>query len=266
MKFHTCAACLAVVAGVLSIPPARATDISTGFDLLETRPGAFFDATAFGLGIIPMIGREVGPAFTDTIYSRDNGFTCSIPPCFGNTVNIHVFAMSLESAAPINIGGSFFDLFYDINDTAGLIPLSTLPQPDVLNPSTGTYTIDELGSVGTYDLSLTISADVILSAVGQGPNYAPALGNSDCSQVVAIGGCHFSAPTIAISATGGTWQTTPVLDDAHNATFPAGSFYVSDTGNVTGPLPNQVALTPEPAAFVPLAATLCAFALRRRRL
>src|SRR5436190_23090736 len=100
-----------------------ATDISTGFDLFQTAPGAFFDATGFGLGIIPMVGLPIGPGVTDTIIQRDNGFLCAAPPCLGNTVNIHMFALSLQSAAPINIVRNFFDVFADTNDPAGVIAL-----------------------------------------------------------------------------------------------------------------------------------------------
>jgi hypothetical protein len=256
--------------GVMAVPIAFSADVQSGFDLLQTQPGAFFDATAFGLGIIPMVGRPIGPWITDTIIERDNGFTCPTPPCGGNTVNIHVFAQSLESAAPINIGGSFFDVFYDINDTAGIIPFSTLPQPDALNPSTGIYTVDEdgTGSGGTYDMSLTVWADVILTAVGQGPNSAPALGNSDCSQIITVGGCHFAAPAISLSSTGGVWQTTWFPNDLHNATYPAGGFYTTTMGNVTGPHPLAPAVGPEPASSLLFAGGMLGIIgqqLRKRR-
>lgn len=241
--------------------PASATDISTGFDLFETAPGAFFDATGFGLGIIPMVGLAIGPGPTDTIIARDNGFTCAVPPCLGNTVNIHMFALSLESAAPINIGGSFFDVFADINDTAGVIPLSVLPQPDALNPSTGTLTVDELTNAGgTFDSSLTVWADIIIADVGQGRTEAAALSNSNC----AAPPCHFAAPAISLSSTGGSWQTTAPPLDLHNVTYPAGSFYITDMGNHTGPHPVTPALAPEPGSFVMLGAGLIALYAGRR--
>src|SRR5947209_17029563 len=147
MNIRLTGTALAMMLG-LTVHSAFATNIFTGFDLFKTAPGAFFDATGFGLGIIPMVGAPIGPYLTDTIISRENGFACAAPPCLGNTVNTHVFALGLESAGPINIGGSFFDIFMDINDSAGVIPLSLLPQPDVLNPSTGTLTVDELTASG----------------------------------------------------------------------------------------------------------------------
>jgi len=240
-----------------------ATDISVGYDLFHTAPGSFFDATGFGLGIIPMVGLELGPGNTDTIVQRDNGFSCAVPPCLGNTVNIHMFALSLVSAAPINIGGSFFDVFADINDTAGVIPLSVLPQPDALNPSTGTLTVDELTALGgTFDSSLTVWADIIIADVGQGRTEPAALSNSNC----AAPPCHFAAPAISLSSTGGIWQTTPGLLDPHNATYPAGSFYITDMGNHTGPHPVIPALsTPEPGSFVLLGAGAGIVAYLKRR-
>ena len=253
-----------ILFGCLAGQSLFATDVSTGFDLFETAPGAFFDATAFGLGIIPMVGLPIGPWVTDTIIERDNGFTCGVPPCLGNTVNIHMFALSLESAAPVNIGGSFFDVFADINDTAGVIPLAALPQPDVLNPSTGTLTIDELtAGGGAFDSGLTVWADIIISPVGQGRNSGPALSNSNCAQVVTSGGCHFAAPAISLSSTGGTWQTTPPLGDLHSPTYPAGSFYITDMGNHTGPHPVTAALAPEPGTFLLLAGAAIVALLRR---
>jgi hypothetical protein len=239
-----------------------ATNIVVGFDLLTTAPGAFLDATGFGLGIIPLVGVPLGPGNTDTIIERDNGFNCAAPPCLGNTVNTHVFALSLVSAAPVNIGGSFFDIYYEINDSAGEIPLSILPQPDVLNPSTGTLTVDELtASGGTFDSSLTIWADVIMADVGQGRNEPAALANGNC----ATPPCHFAAPAISLSSTGGTWSTSASVLDAHNLTYPAGSFFI-DSINQTGPLPVDVASIPEPGTFVSIASgALMVFLLRRGR-
>ena len=245
----------------LTLQPVFATDVSTGFDLYTNAPGSFFDATAFGLGIIPMVGYPFGPYTTNIIYERDNGFTCATPPCLGNTVNIHMFAFALESASPVNIGGSFFDVFETINDTAGVIPLSSLPQPDVLNPSTGTYTVDEqTGSGGAFDMSMTIWADVIIADVGQGINEAAALSNSNC----ATPPCHFSAPAISISETGGTWDTTAAINDLHSGTYPAGSFYVSGTGNVTGPIQYTESLSPEPSSALLLAGALLGLYAGRR--
>jgi hypothetical protein len=82
---------------------------------------------------------------------------------------------------------------------------------------------------------------------------------------VSVGGCHFSAPTISLSSTGGTWQTTPQTFDLHNATFPAGSFYISNMGNHTGPHPVQPALAPEPGSFVLLGAGLMGLGVARRK-
>jgi len=144
-----------------------ATDISPGFDLLQTAPGTFFDATPFGLGIIPMVGLPIGPGITDTIVERDNGFVCPAPPCLGNTVNIHLFALSLHSAAPINVGGSFFDVFAEIDNSAGVIPLSILPQPDALNPSTGTLTIDANSVQVNAKTTMSLQAKGAMTIGGQ---------------------------------------------------------------------------------------------------
>jgi hypothetical protein len=246
----------------VAAPSVFAADVQTGFDLFQTKPGAFFDGTGFGLGIIPMVGVPIGPWTTDTIVQRDNGFTCPSPPCLGNTVNFHLFALSMMSAFPVNIGGSFFDVFMDINDSAGVIPLFDLPQPDALNPSTGTLTVDELtGSGGTFDSSLTVWADIILADVGQGRNEAAALSNSNC----AAPPCHFAAPAVSMSSTGGIWQTAWFPNDLHNATYPAGGFFIDTLGNDTGPHPMDVALGPEPANWLLIAGGVLAMRVRQLR-
>src|SRR5437016_2197200 len=66
MKFVTSALCVAVV-GIATVPLALAADVNPGFDLLHTAPGAFFDGTGFGLGILPLVGVPLQGSNTDTI-------------------------------------------------------------------------------------------------------------------------------------------------------------------------------------------------------
>jgi hypothetical protein len=157
----------------------------------------------------------------------------------------------MESVAPVNIGGSFFDIFVDINNSGGAIPQSMLPQPDALTPSTGSLTVTEnaSGTGGTYTSTLNVFADVLIEPTGTGTiaQHIPDL----------IG--------VTLSSTGGTWSTTPGATDLHNATYPAGGFYITNVGTHTGPHPVTQSTAPEPASYILMGAGICALAMIKWR-
>ena len=113
------AAMLALAAVVMPVP-AGALDIGFGSDYLHTPGGgpSFFD---FGgpIGAVDFQGLPLDPATlgnTDTIVRRQDGCVFFFGSC---DIEIEMVALSLVSVAPVNVGGTFFDVFVDL-DPGGL--------------------------------------------------------------------------------------------------------------------------------------------------
>jgi hypothetical protein len=90
--------------------------VALGSDYLQTQPGSSFN---FGPGIgvvnfmgVPLTGALIPPGYqqslagTDTIVQRQADADIN-----GNPIPIQLMALSVESTAPVNVGGSFFDVF-----------------------------------------------------------------------------------------------------------------------------------------------------------
>jgi hypothetical protein len=118
---------------LLGLPQsASAFNIIKGTDFLHT-PGNGNTSFDFGTGIdvVTFKGLTIGPGNTDTKITRlqdaifdDNND--GILERTSATINIQLTALSLESIAPVNVGGNLYDVFVGL--TAN-------------NPSTGTMTI-----------------------------------------------------------------------------------------------------------------------------
>jgi hypothetical protein len=152
------------------------------------RPGRASKQPVQGFAIRPGV---TGPGNTDTVIQR----TGSIPDGATGTIPLQLVELSLKSTSPVNIGGSFFDVFVDVN----AIPPGPQNMPtgppvyDTLSPSTGTTTIDTNGPTGgAFHSFFNVFADVILTAPG-GDLSNPA-------QVVS----HFTQSGFAESVSG-TW-------------------------------------------------------------
>jgi hypothetical protein len=87
---------------------ALASSILLGSDYLTTVADTFFDFP--GIGPVPLEGRPIGPGNTDTIVQRQAD---AILPALGSSdmIPIEMVALSLQSTRPVNIDGSFFDVF-----------------------------------------------------------------------------------------------------------------------------------------------------------
>lgn len=217
--------------------PAGADPIGPGgFDLLHTVP---FVTTLGPLGQVALRGAPIGPGDTDTIVRR----TGELPSGGTGTIDIELVALSLESSAPIEFGGSFFDVFVTIN----ALGLPGLSQPDALQPSLGMITItshDDAAGGGTFDSFFDVFADVTLVPVGAGQPF------------------HTPAPLLHLENTGGTWSHDPSAGYPATRAFPANGFY-------PGPIPHQgahpvVPSSPEPSTLLLLGAGTAALAAQRR--
>jgi hypothetical protein len=168
-------------AGVAAPATSSASPVSAGFDNFRSIPGngdhtntmaagTWFD---FGgqIGIVDFAGLPIGPGRTDTIVERlgDANFpfegTNLWPgdPTLGTatTIDIELVALSLVSIAPIDLGGTLFDVFMVV---------------DPVTRSLGTMTLEhewadsgDLDPEGTFDSQISVWVDAMFVPVGGGP-------------------------------------------------------------------------------------------------
>jgi hypothetical protein len=209
---------------------SRAADeiIPAGPDLLFTNPGTFFIFP--GIGQVNFLGRPNAQG-VDTIIQRLNPI--QIDDTIGSTqmINTQITLLNLQSAAPVNIGGSFFDVFVH------LTPNTVSPGNLTITQTVNGEGIPEGTFVSFFDIFFT--ADFSQGGV---TSPCPIPGN----------GCSFE-----LTLTGnGTWT-----DDLGNQ-FLAGRVTESHPGNgvhIATPIP-------EPSAALLISAGLCLLGLVRRRL
>jgi hypothetical protein len=193
-----------------------------GYDLLSTGSGTQDNLSSAGLGTVTFQGvalpssAEAGTA--DTIVCRITPLPNPIPPG-GATLQIQIVALSLESAGTVicnnshcgSYSGKAVTVYATINQTNGVIPITQLPQPDALTPSTGSMTVypnDTFNTNGT-----TVQADLIVVPLGDPVTSTPIFTTP--------------MPSDTISASGSSWTTTPPPGYPTSQTFPPGGFYVN---------------------------------------
>jgi hypothetical protein len=209
---------------------ALADPILPGFDLFNTRPGTFH--------IIPNIGIVLftgGPPLipetnTDTIVERLQGID-PLPVGGMGTIDIILRELSLQSVAPVLIGGTLFDI------TATAAPMQSLGSMTIFHT-----TVDG----GTFTSILPV--DVLLTFMPVG------------------GGMSFSTTFSTILTSNCVWTHTPPPGYPTRPEFPSGGFFVvGPCVEVSLPLQNEVhivepAQVPEPATLLLLASGLMGIA------
>jgi len=193
-----------------------ADPIDPGFDLFKTPAGGGqLDLTAFGVGIIPLVGKPIGPGNTDTIVERTTG----LPDLATGVIQAEIVALSLVSINPVTINFGGGPQLWDVS--VGLDPN---------NPSTGeidVLTHDPTG--GTFDSFFDIFARITFSQVG--------------------GTTQVSTDRMDMIASSGTnWSHTRPLGYPEHQIYPAGGFYPGPIDH-TGPHPHVDPATPEPASL-----------------
>jgi len=177
----------------------HASTILLGSDYFQTVSGTFF--TFPGIGPVQFQGGPpVGPGNTDTIVQRQADATAipGGPPAL--PIPIQIESLSLKSIAPVNVGGSFFDVFVDLAGTQ----------------SKGTMTISENASStgGTFNSFLPVNFDAMFKPVGGGTGFmipgSTTLTGTDTQWTTII-------PTSAVAVSG------PVGDQAANVHGPLGA-------------------------------------------
>jgi hypothetical protein len=241
-------------------PGAKAAPITAGFDLFTTGPsqlvipnGPCMNGCTFqGFPISP---GTTGPGNTDNIVQR----TGSLPDGGTGPIASQLVELSLKSTSPVNIAGSFFDVFVTLNALPGglnNIPVGP-PQYDALPASTGTTTVltNNGTSGGTFSASYTVNADVILTVRGGDP--------SNPAQVTS----HSPLPSFTETIQG-TWHPPgPCVPNTGPGTAVCqnGGFSPTPITVISGPLAWSPATVPDPSTALLFGSGLVGLAVAGRR-
>jgi len=202
----------------LSVLPLSA-QINAGYDLLQTGSGASVDLSSLSLGVVQLHGNpwDTSLGNTDTIMNRTQTI-----PSGGGTSNVNVTALFMKSNSSVTYKNQSVDVYVTLNNSAGKIATTTLPQPDALSASSGSVTVS---SGGTFDSNITVNADLIFVKAGTSV--------TDPNNYVD----HRAASSITLTSTGSSWTSTPPAGYPSSATFPSGGgFYPRPTHNNSHPV------------------------------
>jgi len=202
----------------LSVLPLSA-QINPGYDLLQTGSGASVDLSSLSLGVVQLHGNpwDTSLGNTDTIMNRTQTI-----PSGGGTSNVNVTALFMKSNSSVTYKNQPVDVYVTLNNSAGKIATTTLPQPDALSASSGSVTVS---SGGTFDSNITVNADLIFVKAGTSV--------TDPNNYVD----HRAASSITLTSTGSSWTSTPPAGYPSSATFPSGGgFYPRPTHNNSHPV------------------------------
>lgn len=161
---------LAVALGLLLPLPGHAQPVGIlgGADYLTTVEGTYFD---FGgpIGPVNLVGKPIDPAAlrqTDTIIQRLQSIDLPTPGSSG-TSDLVITDLSLQSQSPINLGGSFFDVFVE------LTPGTT--SGGQMTVTRSTLNSDPAQLYGTFDSFFDVWFDVSFTEVGGGSSFSQSL-------------------------------------------------------------------------------------------
>ena len=198
---------------LLLASPLPVSAQSAGYDLLQTGSGASVDLGS--LGNVPLQGVPIQTSLgnTDTIMHRTQDTVG------GGKTPVEVTALFMKSKSSITYNNQPVDVYVTVNNSGGKIATSVLPQPDSTS-SSGTVTVN---SGGTFDSSITVTADLIFvkagTSVTNSSNYVD----------------HKAASPITLTSTGSSWGSSAPAGYPSSSSFPSGGFYPSPVHN--GPHP-----------------------------
>jgi len=174
-------------------------DVLLGSDYLQTQAGTDFN---FGgsIGVVNFSGLPIGPGLTDTIVQRQQDAFVA-PGGTAAPIPIQLVALSLESTAPVNVGGSFFDVFVTLAPSTA---------------STGTMTISANAAAtgGTFNSTLDVFFDATFVPVTSGTTFVVP-GNDIFSNTGSSWSSTITAGTVVVAG--------PVGDQNANQHSPLGA-------------------------------------------
>lgn len=135
---------------------------------------------------------------TDTIMKRGT-------PSSGKA-SLNVYAIKMKNCNSVTLNGSPVDVYVTVNGSNGGISTSVVPQPDSVQASSGSITIN---SDGTFSSSFTVYPDVIFTSVGGDPSTSTN---------------HQAGPQTSLSASG-TWSSSAPSGYPSSSSYPSGGFY-----------------------------------------
>jgi hypothetical protein len=143
---------LSMAASAVDIEPT-APAVALGSDYFVTQPGTHFNFGG-GIGDVNLLGLPIGPFNTDTIIQRKADAILG-----GPAIPIQMVALSLKSAAPVNVGGSFFDVFITLD-------------PANLANDTGTMSIaGNTTTGGTFSSAINVFFQAHFAPTGAGSAF-----------------------------------------------------------------------------------------------
>jgi hypothetical protein len=223
LRLHQAAAAVAL----LLVCPIAASAQKSGYDLLQTGPGAVIDLSkvpGFSPVKIPLKGVPicVCTGATDTIMHRTKDV-----PAGGGAVPLSVVALFLKNSGAVTFNGKPVDVYITVNRSNGVIGQNVLPQPDPLPESTGTVTVN---TNGTFSSSIHVFPDVIVVPAGAAvTNPANHLS-------------HKPGPDVNLTSSGSLWSSTPP------AGYPTACFYPGNGFYPRGPIPETAPSHAHPVA------------------
>jgi len=131
--------------------------VPAGFDYFVTAPGTTINVP--GLGTVSLVGRPIGPGGSDTIVQRMAPLDIVDRPDATGSSPMQMTLLALKSSAPVDIGGSFFDIFVDLD-------------PSKIQTGNLTVTQTILGEgipEGTFTTFFDVFFDVTVVPAGGGP-------------------------------------------------------------------------------------------------
>jgi hypothetical protein len=139
-------------AGAADIDPT-VPSVALGSGYFASQPGTQFNFGG-GIGFVNFLGLPIGPSNTDTIIHRRADDVLG-----GPAIPIQMVGLSLRSAAPVNVGGSFFDVFVTLD-------------PANLANDTGTMSIaGNTTTGGTFTSALNVFFQAHFAPTGAGSAF-----------------------------------------------------------------------------------------------
>ena len=140
-------------AGAADIDPT-VPSVALGSEYFASQPGTHFNFFG-GIGDVNFLGLPIGPFNTDTIIQR----RIVDAVLGGPAIPIQIVGFSLKSAAPVNVGGTFFDVFVTLD-------------PAQLSNDTGTMSIAGNPTAGgTFSSALNVFFQAHFAPTGAGAAF-----------------------------------------------------------------------------------------------